>query len=363
MKKVFLYAYDHVNLGDDLFIHLITKRYSNVRFFIWTSKMNKRTFRKVDNLKVIAADAIFMKMLDKLHKSIPLRLKNRYEKKADAVVYIGGSIFIEYGSWKDMLNWWEYEAICYSFYVLGANFGPYMHEEYREGLDCVFKKMKDVCFRDRYSKAEFKNNPMVRYAPDILFGYPIPQVPQKKGQIFVSVIDCIEKSGKSDSLCIKGEIYISKMASLFDCYVRDGFSIVLVSFCKAEGDENAILQILDQMGNEKKKMARILKYYGDNEDEILEALSESEYIIASRFHAAVLGIAAGKPVFPVVYSDKTLHILEDIGFEGNYIDIRNEDSYDYNYSRKNLDQNYILKAERLAEESKKHFLKLDEILR
>ena len=83
----------------------------------------------------------------------------------------------------------------------------------------------------------------VAYYTSLCRACPAPR--RKKGQIFVSVIDCTEKSGKSDSLRIKGELYISKMASLLDCYVRDGFSIVLVSFCRAEGDEDAILRILE----------------------------------------------------------------------------------------------------------------------
>ena len=45
MKKVFLYAYDKQNLGDDLFIHTICKRYPKVKFYLWSDELNKENFK------------------------------------------------------------------------------------------------------------------------------------------------------------------------------------------------------------------------------------------------------------------------------------------------------------------------------
>ena len=50
MKKLFLYAYDRRNLGDDLFVHIITKRYPDVKFYMWSDKMNRETFACIDFL-------------------------------------------------------------------------------------------------------------------------------------------------------------------------------------------------------------------------------------------------------------------------------------------------------------------------
>ena len=54
MKKLFLYAYDHINLGDDLFIETIVRRYPHVKFYFWTDAKNKEVFKDLKNLKIIA---------------------------------------------------------------------------------------------------------------------------------------------------------------------------------------------------------------------------------------------------------------------------------------------------------------------
>lgn len=43
------------------------------------------------------------------------------EKRCDAIVYIGGSIFIEYDNWKQILTWWDYEALNRKFYIWVQN--------------------------------------------------------------------------------------------------------------------------------------------------------------------------------------------------------------------------------------------------
>ena len=111
MKKVFLYAYDQINLGDDLFIYTIVKRYSNVKFYIWSNRSNKTIFKKLKNLKVIDKDSRFAKILKRIYASLLPRYKSWYEKRCDAVVYIGGSyvfnLEIFFFLWKTVAELWK----------------------------------------------------------------------------------------------------------------------------------------------------------------------------------------------------------------------------------------------------------------
>ena len=47
MKRVCLYAYDKVNLGDDLFIRTIAARYTDTKFYLWSDGVNKQNFSDV----------------------------------------------------------------------------------------------------------------------------------------------------------------------------------------------------------------------------------------------------------------------------------------------------------------------------
>lgn len=360
MKKVFLFAYDKQNLGDDLFVHTITKRYSDVQFYIWSDRENRKTFQALPNLKVVDKDGALVRTLHWLRPSLVSRYRAWLENRCRAVVYIGGSIFMEYENWEQILTWWEYEAKNRPFYIMGSNFGPYKSEGFRNKLADIFLYAKDVCFRDRYSYEKFCDVPTVRCAPDILFSYPMPKVPVVEKLLFVSPIDCASRGEGENSLSAYSEYYISTLSDLLKHYLSDGYRLVLASFCKAEGDDHAIAQLLAAMSvRQADPRVRILSYDGTNVDEMTAAIAESEYVIATRFHAAILALAAGRPVFPIVYSDKTIHVLEDIGFQGKFADLRNMVPISYADSRANLDVPQALDTSSLAEKAREHFAMLD----
>ena len=261
---------------------------------------------------------------------------------------------MEYENWAQILTWWEYEAKNRTLFVLGANFGPYQTEAYREKLAEIYADTRDVCFRDIYSYQLFRDVKTVRQAPDILFGYPMPQGSVKK-QIFVSAIDCAGRDERH-GLPQRDRSYVENMAKLLKGYLEEGYQLVMSSFCSHEGDEKGIDKILDAMGCQGDSRIQLLPYDGTNARAVTEAIAQSECVIASRFHAAILAIAAGRPVLPVVYSDKTIHVLKDLGFQGTIIDIRGQTPYDGTPAGLNVDLN------RLARDAQKHFEKLDGVL-
>jgi len=103
MKKVLLKAYMHNNLGDDLFVYMLLKRYKD-NFYTYEYERNY-TLSKFENLSYEKngienlIDRCFSKFLKKYDYT---ELKNK--KKYDLLVDIGGSLFIENGNYDSAYN-------------------------------------------------------------------------------------------------------------------------------------------------------------------------------------------------------------------------------------------------------------------
>ena len=355
MKRVFLYAYDKRNLGDDLFIQTLVTRYPQVQFYIRTDPENRESFQGLPNLRVLERSSAMGRWLGKIRPSFESRYETRWENRCSAMVYIGGSIFMEYPSSPQFVEWLKYQGERHPFFVMGANFGPYHTEKYREDLGTSFSHLQDVCFRDKYSCRMFEGCGNVRYAPDILLGFTMPSARVVEKQVFVSVIDTENREDCNDD-------YVCSMARILRGYLDDGCTLVLASFCRAEGDEAGIRKILTEMKAEQDPRIRMRCYDGTNREEMLKCLASSDYVIASRFHGVILAMAAGRPVLPVIYSDKTLHVLEDLNFDGKYIDLRKNEQWDYLSSRSNWDHPLTPISEHTRKATEGHFEKLDSFL-
>lgn len=362
MKRVFLYAYDKVNFGDDLFIRTIINRYPDVQFYLWSDKLNQKIFKDYKNLKVVNKESKFISILSKIRPSLSARYQEGMKKRCKAVVYIGGSIFMEYPSWKNIVNWWEYQNEHYAFFVLGANFGPYKSEEYKKAMEDVFQRMDDICFRDRYSYDLFRKIDTVRYAPDILFSHPMPIVEKKKKQIFISIIDCDRKEDGKFKQYRKP--YEKVIQYIVEQFIEKKYIVKLVSFCKSEGDEEAARRIKEQFINHGTySNIQIIGYNGYNTKEIEYELASSEYVIATRFHAIILSLVAKQKVFPIIYSNKSKNMLLDIGFSGKYLDLLDLNGFEMEQVYYNLKEETTMDFTDVIKESKQHFEKLDKVLK
>ncbi|WP_422802917.1 polysaccharide pyruvyl transferase family protein [Streptococcus sp. FT1-106] len=345
MKKIFLKGYLKNNLGDDLFVKIITERYPDNKFYsIGQGKYNFSNLMLIDSAKAKIFSG-FTKLFSLNKFSFELLLR----KYCDAMLLLGGSMFIEGKSRYDNQLFKEG-----NYYVLGSNFGPYKSNNYYNEVHSIFSRATDVCLRDRASYDLFNDISNVRMGSDIVFSMPVEKyIPKTKDKrVVFSVINPVIKLDEEVS-----KNYKTNIINCIHFFKREGYDITLMSFCDFEGDRDFIDEVSGILPNNY-----IDKYYYDgNIDEALKIFGKSEIIVASRFHASIIGLIMDKTIIPFVYSDKTLNVLEDMHFMGKILDIRDNEIIDFNQLFNN-NLNYKISISEQINSAYSHFKKLDEYL-
>ena len=344
---IFVKAYFKRNLGDDLFVKILLDRYKDKKFITIAPDCYKEILPS--NIVIKKNRRIINAVLKKITNN-KYDLSHKYIDKSDFTVLIGGSMFIQSKNKKYKRN--NYYGKKY--YILGSNFGPYYDEKFYDEYLNIFKYAEDVCFREKKSYDLFTSLKNVRWAPDVIFSLDTSNIKfTDNRKVIISVIDCKRKIGEQYE-----KIYEEKILDLIYFLISKDYNICLMSFCKDEGDEEAINKILEKIDYEKRK--NVNKYfYNGKIEEALNILGDSQIVIGSRFHANILGLLLNKVVLPIAYSDKMLNVLKDIEFNGKIIDIRNMNEFNVDEITEK-DLNYKKNVEMYVTNAQKQFIKLDE---
>lgn len=360
MKKIFIDAYLAKNLGDDLFLKIVFERYPNVEWhFTTTDKTYRETFSSYPNV-VVHYDNLFHKIVNRINYLYKKRTQI-LAKKYDALLKIGGSIFIQSRKWNKQVN--QNHSLIQSFknnnrpvFILGSNFGPYAEEEYLEAYKEIFQLCDDICFREQYSYNLFRNLPNVRVAPDIVFSMKYENKNKKENTVGISVIDISDR----EELAPFEKNYLKKNAEMIKKFVTNGYQITLFSFCELQNDTLAIKKILDLLDENLLKNVRVVNYTG-NIEKFLNEFSSMESIIGCRFHSVILAFLFNQNFYPLIYSNKTYNVLKDLNLDKDLTFIKNIDQLNVDTVFKTLQFNKLNDGN-IFKEAEKQFMKLDEYI-
>ncbi|MEI3607586.1 polysaccharide pyruvyl transferase family protein [Pseudogracilibacillus sp. SE30717A] len=319
-----LYAYTANNLGDDLFIHILCTRYPNTKFICYAPKTYQQTFSYLHNLHIVPNDRFLNKLVHTTLKPYQKEyvIREQIARDCEIGIYIGGSLFMEQDNWKAEARNFDSMKHCHSsFFVLGANFGPYHSQEFLNTYKTLFQGITDICFRDNYSKALFSDFQNIRQAADIVFQFSNATYKvEEKNQLVISVIyPSVRNNLKSFD-----NLYFHAIATIIIQSIKEGYNVILMGFCKEEKDDLAIDTILSIIPKQWHHQIQTYQYT-THLPSAIELISESSAIIATRFHAMILGLVFHKPVFPIIYSEKMKTVLEDIEFPNLYSTVQNID--------------------------------------
>lgn len=308
-------AYCRNNLGDDLFIHIICNRYPDWNFIILCEEEFNKGLADIPNLIIVKKNKA-IKGLDKISEAIIGRTNVNclIARQCVCTVLLGGSVYMQTNpKWESAYEMRkEIQRVSNAFYLLGGNFGPYFSLDFVDKYMHLFGLCADVCFRDRYSYEMFKDVDTVRYAPDIIFSMKKQVTKEKNGGITIIPI----QTEKRKELKAFSETYYRAIVDLVREILETGRRVTLQSFCAVEGDQIAVTQILSMLGCKYRDMVYVQHYSGNNLDEILDTINQSEAVVTSRFHGMILGCYFDTKICPIIYSKKMEHFLMDNNYEG-----------------------------------------------
>lgn len=367
-KKVLTFAFVSNNVGDDLFIDTLCKRYPDVNFYINSKAQRSATLTALPNLKPCRRMYAFDKLM-----GLELKLRGRgvnlavfsglaklLVRRFRVAVFIAGSVFVQPSSgWKGLVRRNMIRATATRrYYVVSANFGPYTDEGFWDGMGQCFEKAEDVCFRDSYSQWLFRKMENVRWAPDAVFTTQ-PRAYANKHQVFISTLDC-KRVGRPPRLRAMAETYADKVTAMAMVCMDKGWHVCLASFCEKQND-GIVAEAIAARCREHGYDNLSVHHYDGVLDGLLDEIAASDYVIATRFHAMVLGWLYGKPVMPLVYNEKMTHVLEDVPFWRGY-NITDLAETDPAQAVDELMRQPIPDCTELCERAQEQFLALDKAL-
>lgn len=357
-SKILVHAYWQQNLGDDLFVRALCDRYPDVLFLGSCRKSKAAAFADVANFRRIPTSTKLMSLAKRLSVSWrPNRwLQRQVERRVDAVVNIGGSIFIESEDWQGRMSQMrERFAPSHPSFVIGANVGPSSDPRYLSFVRELLADTLDVCVRDRESQA-LLSMPNCRYAPDVLLALRSPiTTPQP-----IAVISVIDLQGRPQ-LATQSSAYDAKLIELAKEANRRGMKAVFMSFCVSEGDHRVFQRLSPSLQREGIDASHHI--YVGNTDESLGMLAAANIIIATRFHALILAWLFNKPVLPIAYSTKTENVIRDYGYRGHWVSVSDIESLSVGESINAIMSRERLPTDPLRQLAETQFAGLDAFLR
>lgn len=310
--NILLDIYLEKNLGDDLFLVSILKRYPYHQFYIFTQLDYSNFEKEYPNLHIVRLNKYFNYFIARM--KLRALYKKIFIKKNSiaAIATIGGSIFIEYAGWetlyKERLSLWKYmKNQNKKVFIIGSNYGPYNSETFIEKYNHAFNYVEDICFRDKYSYDLFRHRTNVRQESDVIMSYDVTPylVCEEENAIGISVINLTER----EKLAPYQTLYIEKMVEIIEAATLKGKKVYLLSFCEREGDEVVSDSIIAQI-KERKELVDTLFYRGDI-DVFLSKFSRIKEIVACRFHSIVLSLLFDKDFYSLIYSKKSSDFILD----------------------------------------------------
>lgn len=250
---------------------------------------------------------------------------------ADVILSSGGTYLIEnYNLWPAIYDYRLTLATKRPLVFFTQSLGPFRQSKYRSAFADVFNRSHRVCVRDEKSRRHVTElgvaDEKVVVAKDAAFvlepkerpkSFEEGSLPDKGLTVAVSVrsLHLFDKSGADLETN-----YINSVIAMVEQAVRQfGAQVTFLSTCQGieeywTNDADFAQQILEQLPSDIRPNVALDSAFRQPQD-VVETYGEFDLIIATRMHAAILGLVAGTPVLGIAYEFKLEELFHQLGMD------------------------------------------------
>lgn len=254
---------------------------------------------------------------------------------ADLIVSTGGTYFVEH--YELTTRVFELELAC-SFSTplvfFTQSLGPFRRSDNRAAMRHLFERATLVLLRDERSR-EHLLEIGIPAAPlhvhgDCAFALGADsglqrlrsgRLPARGARVSISVRDWTHfpTSGAEEGM----RRYRTAVAGAVDYLVKErGAQVTFVSTCQGipeywTNDARTAREIVRLLPADIRPRVEVDDGFHRTE-ELIALLGESDLVIATRMHAAILALAGGTPVLPIAYESKTIEMFNALSF-GDFV--------------------------------------------
>lgn len=260
---------------------------------------------------------------------------------ADLVAYSGGTSLVEQYDLDPKLFELEIARLLgRPVILLPQSLGPFADARNQRRVRAVVADAARVLVRDQRSLDHLKDigadTSSTHVVPDVVFSLTgersLARLRHRESpdrpQIAVSVRDCRRFfEGSTAERDAQEDRYEQAVADLATYLVSTvGASVTFISTCQGlpgywTDDSKVALRVAARMDSSAQDAVRVDRaYHGTNE--LIDRLGETDLVVSTRLHGAILALASGTPILPISYEFKTHEVMGQLGLGEFVTDIR-----------------------------------------